>query len=371
MDLNYNMNMNSKIFSDRVEKLQGQFKSVGEFYLISKPSNIAYLTGAKTGDKADREMFVLVGQKTAIWLVSPLMLETYSKVDFLSVMPLGKNAITKSLTGLRKGSGSTLFVDEDDLRLVEFKQLKSQLDLKIEAGKGWLEKMRQVKDSYEIEAMEKSGSITSQVWEKIKKEIRAGWRERDIAKLIVRSLEDAGADGIPVGFEPIVASGVNSSIPHHQSGNKLIKENEVVLVDFGSSYSGYSSDMTRMVNLGNKSSEYEAIQTAVMEAYRVALSMVRVGVDVREVDKKAEEVIAGLGLSTYILHTTGHGLGLDIHEKPAISKRLDKEFKLLEGMVITIEPGLYIPGKFGFRYEDTVLVTADGYKKLTGVGIDN
>ena len=164
-------------------------------------------------------------------------------------------------------------------------------------------------------------------------------------------------------FDTIVASGARSACPHAEPSEKTIDNNELVLIDMGAQQRGYASDMTRMVSLGAPSRRVRRLYKAVLEAQLAGLDTVRAGISASAVDRGAREVLRQHGLAEQFSHSTGHGLGLEIHEEPRIGKT--GKARLEKGMVITVEPGVYIEGFGGIRIEDTVLVTEDGCEVLT------
>jgi Xaa-Pro aminopeptidase len=223
---------------------------------------------------------------------------------------------------------------------------------------------RIVKDACEIEKIQKSCEIVSRVFEKIKLELIEGKggleTELDVH---YRILELFAAEHVDPSFVPIVGSGPNSAYPHHYSSTRKIKRNEPVLIDMGCKFEGYCSDLTRTFYLDSifNKEEYDEVWQAVKDAQDRAEAIVRAGVAMKEADIAARE---GMGkYKPYFIHRTGHGLGIDIHEPPSLSSDLEGVFK--EGMAITIEPGIYLPAKFGVRTEDTFLVLKDGCRKLT------
>ncbi|MHC4153057.1 MAG: M24 family metallopeptidase, partial [Planctomycetota bacterium] len=168
--------------------------------------------------------------------------------------------------------------------------------------------------------------------------------------------------GAIISFDTIVAFGANSSRPHHQPGSKKLKKNDTILIDFGVKYKNYCCDITRCFVKGRPSRFYSKVYQAVKASQTAAIKTVRAGVLKREVDSAAREVIGICGLPVYG-HGTGHGLGMEIHEEPYVTDK--SKGKLKTGQVITVEPGVYLPGKMGVRIEDDVLVTKDGCKLLT------
>jgi Xaa-Pro aminopeptidase len=278
-----------------------------------------------------------------------------------------KETFSEKLIGKFKESlrKTRIGFESEDIRVAELRRLRRKTGFKFVAEDGLVEKLRLIKDEFEIESLRKAGQITRKTWQELKKSLRVGMTEREGMKLILDLLHKFGADGVPNGFFPIVASGPNSAIPHHNSGSRKIGTNEVVLIDFGCIVNGYCSDMTRVMMIGNRSKEYERIEALVKRAYGVAVDLVKEGTDTRLIDEMVGEILGSAGYSEKMPHSTGHGVGLDIHENPAVSSKSRRPWRLASGMVITIEPGIYLPGKFGIRYENTLLVTKDGYEILT------
>ena len=183
--------------------------------------------------------------------------------------------------------------------------------------------------------------------------------ESEVAGLIDFNIRKTGSTN---SFETIVAFGANGSLPHYQPGLRKLRKNDTILIDFGAKHKSYCCDMTRCFAVGKVNRFYQKVYTAVVESQRAAIKMVRAGVKVTEVDAAAKKVLAQYDLPEFG-HGTGHGLGLEVHEAPVIAKTSKDKLKV--GDVVTIEPGVYIPGKLGIRIEDDVLVTEAGCKVLS------
>ena len=164
---------------------------------------------------------------------------------------------------------------------------------------------------------------------------------------------------------PIVAFGRHSAIPHHQPTSKKLKNDDIVLVDFGCRYRGYWSDMTRTFAVGSPSATFTHVQTIVKTAYRIGLKHARANRSNQAIDEAVHQFLVKQKHNTFMNHTTGHGIGLEVHETPSVS-RLAPAFTLQPNTLITIEPGLYFPGQFGYRYENTIAITGSSPKSLTG-----
>ena len=224
-----------------------------------------------------------------------------------------------------------------------------------------IEGLRMIKSKEEIERIRQSVLTNSQAFEKTVQSIRPGVSESHIAAELEFQMRRLGAE--KPAFETIVAAGPRSALPHAQPGNQKVTVNELLLIDMGACQNGYMSDMTRMLYFGKLNSRIKSMFDAVLKAQLAAIAAVREGITAGQVDQKARQVLESEGLGKAFVHSTGHGLGLEIHEPPRVGRR-DKT-RLQAGMVITIEPGAYIRGFGGIRIEDTVLVTKNGCEVLT------
>ncbi|HEX3876017.1 MAG TPA: Xaa-Pro peptidase family protein [Bryobacteraceae bacterium] len=231
----------------------------------------------------------------------------------------------------------------------------------LDSAEGWIEELRAVKSPDEIDRIRKSVLTNSRAFEYAAARVKPGMKESDLAAELEYRMRRFGAE--KPSFETIVAGGARSAWPHAQpTGNKL-QTGELTIVDMGAMQDGYASDMTRMLFLGNPSPKVKRMYRAVLEAQMAAVAAVRAGVKASAVDAAARNVLEAHGLADKFIHSTGHGLGLEIHEPPRIGKR--GKAKLQAGMAITIEPGVYLEGFGGIRIEDTVIVTETGCEVLT------
>lgn len=224
--------------------------------------------------------------------------------------------------------------------------------------------MRQVKTTEEIELIAAAVAITDQAWAKVRGEIKAGLKETEIAALFEFYQRRLGASG--ASFETIVASGPRSALPHGVASDRIIQDGDLVVLDGGAVYNGYCSDLTRTVAVGAAGAKAVEIYEIVLRAQEKAISCIKPGMTGREADALAREVIAEAGYAEEFGHSLGHSLGLAIHEEPRLSPR--EETILTPGMVLTVEPGIYLPGWGGVRIEDVVVVTEDGCRVLTQSG---
>ena len=224
-----------------------------------------------------------------------------------------------------------------------------------------LDEERAIKSKEEIEFIKYSQYLTDKTFSHILNFIIVGKTERETALEMEFFMRNAGSDGI--AFDFIVVSGKNSSLPHGVPTDKPFEIGDFITMDFGARYEGYCSDMTRTVAVGGLDNEQINVYNTVLSAQEKALSVIKNGVLCSEVDKAARDVIDNAGYKEYFGHALGHSLGLDIHEAPACSPKSKATLK--SGMLMTVEPGIYIPSKFGVRIEDMVVVTDNGYENLT------
>jgi Xaa-Pro aminopeptidase len=227
--------------------------------------------------------------------------------------------------------------------------------------KGWIEELRMVKSPAELARIRRSVETNSRAFEQAVKRVRVGMKEQDLAAELEYRMRRLGAE--KPSFETIVAGGVRSALPHAQPTAARFQTGELIVVDMGAIQEGYCSDMTRMLFLGSPSAKVKRTYKAVLEAQLAGIDAVRAGARTAAVDAAARNVLQGYGLEKAFIHSTGHGLGLEIHEPPRLGKR-DKG-RLKTGMAITIEPGVYLEGFGGIRIEDTVVVTENGCEILT------
>lgn len=229
-----------------------------------------------------------------------------------------------------------------------------------------LDDIRRTKGTDELLLLETCAAIASRALLGIIGLIRPGVREREIALELEFAMKRNGAE--EKSFDFIVASGPRGALPHGKASDKEIKSGELVTIDFGAVYNGYHSDETVTVAVENADSRQREIYSIVKDAHDKALDAVKPGISLKELDGIARDYIDKKGFSSYFGHGLGHGVGLEVHEKPTVSPRSEEVAE--EGMVFTIEPGIYIPGWGGVRIEDTLVVTKDGWRMLTGVPKD-
>ena len=249
---------------------------------------------------------------------------------------------------------------DDHCTVAVLKTLRKALSVKVKPVGGVVEDLRQFKTDQEVRLIRRAARIAFDAMDWALSHLKAGITERELAALYVYRLSSSGATE---GFETIVCFGPNGSRNHHQPGARKLRKNDTVLLDFGANYEGYTSDTTRCFAVGVPSDHFCRVYQAVARAQAAAIQAVGPGVQVCQVDAAARKIIQEAGFPVYG-HGTGHGLGLNVHERPNLAPS-DKKTTLEPGQVITIEPGVYLPGRFGVRLEDDVLVTATGRRILS------
>ena len=329
--------------------------------LVCSPANISYLTYSQS-----RDSYLLVSLKDNIYF-------TDSRYTEEAKIFLKKSARIKECNGsvfkhiaesmLRLGL-KNVGIEERYLPYAEFTKIKeySGGNFNLIPTHGIVEDKRQIKDVQEIVKLKKAAQITASALEYIRQYIVPGIKEIEVVAQLERFIRYQGARA--PSFDIIVASGPNSSQPHHLSGERKLKNNEPVLIDFGVDYQGYKSDLTRVLFLGKISILERKVYDIVLKAQENAIKRIAPGAEMAEIDRVARGYIAKKGYAKYFTHNLGHGFGLEVHEEPHISGNEASAVK--PGMTFTIEPGIYLPGKFGIRIEDMILVTRKGCEVLSG-----
>jgi Xaa-Pro aminopeptidase len=254
-------------------------------------------------------------------------------------------------------------VDGEHMTLAEHTRLAKFLPrrIRLKQAPPLVEQARMIKDVDELARLRRAVHVGSSLFDTLLRRIRPGVREIEVAGAIETRARKAGAEAM--SFETIIASGKRSAMPHGAASGLPIPARAFVVCDFGVILDGYCSDMTRTVYVGRVPAKARAFYNAVREAQQAALDTVRPGVQVSKVDRAARKVLHNARLERYFTHSTGHGVGLEIHESPRVAA--GQQEVLRPGMVITVEPGAYVPGRWGVRIEDMVVVTREGCDVLT------
>jgi Xaa-Pro aminopeptidase len=241
-------------------------------------------------------------------------------------------------------------------------ELKPQQPIELVPLEDVMVNVRKVKDDHEIDLIRKSIAIAEEAFEAIRDEIKVGQTENHLAGLLVFELRSRGASNS--SFPVILAAGPNSSLPHYRPDDTLLKRDQPVLVDWGAVFKGYCSDLTRTLILGRATGKMKEIYKVVLEAQQAAIQFLRPGVTTLQADRVARDIIEKAGFGKQFGHGLGHGIGREIHELPTMRKTGGEE-ELRPGMIVTVEPGIYLPGEGGVRIEDDVLITHSGNEVLS------
>jgi Xaa-Pro aminopeptidase len=332
--------------------------------LVTHPANWYYLTGF-TGDSG-----VLVVTAQGSTLVTDGRFTTQAKGESPGIqVELQRGTLYGSVGQWLKQRGiRRAGYDPDQWTVTQWRALKKASGAKCQeiAAKGGVEGLRMKKDPQELAGMRRAAILAGDVLESMLEQLRPGVRENEIAAEIEYQMRKRGASG--VSFETIVASGKRAALPHARPTSKRLRKNELVVLDLGAILGHYCSDITRTVFLGRASERIREWYKAVQEANLAAVAAVSPGVTCGEVDAAARDVLKKHGLDTYFVHSTGHGVGLEVHEAPRIAR--GQSIRLAAGNVITIEPGVYVEGVGGIRIEDDVAVSFQGSEVLTRVKRD-
>lgn len=329
-----------------------------QYLLITKPENRYYLSGF-TGSTG----VLLIGLDTADFLTDfRYMEQAQQQCPSFHLVKVEQSLFGVTSELIRNYKGEKLFIEENHLTVKQFHELKEKLaGIDVEPSQELVEQLRIIKDDQEAETLRKAMSIGDKAFTHILQFIQPGISERDLALELEFYMRRQGASG--VAFETIMASGPRAALPHGVASDRVLQTGDLLTMDFGCIYQGYHSDMTRTVVLGTPDEKQQEVYNIVLEAQLAGLAAVKQGVTAREVDAAARKVIAGKGYGEFFGHSTGHGVGLAIHEQPRLAAT--DETVLQAGMAVTIEPGIYLPGWGGVRIEDSVLVTEDGCERLT------
>ncbi|MBO5911869.1 MAG: aminopeptidase P family protein [Clostridia bacterium] len=264
-----------------------------------------------------------------------------------------------------KSLGVKTLICENTISVAQFDVFKNTFDdVEVTAGGGlcdFINNLRKVKTDFEVECIVKAQRIAEKAFSDVINFIKSGITERDVAAELEYRMKKYGSEN--PSFDTIAVAGLKSAMPHGEPDDNVIKDGDFLTMDFGATYNGYHSDMTRTVAIGHVTDKMQVVYNTVLEAQFAAERTVKNGVLCSDVDNAARSVISNKGFGEYFTHSTGHGIGLEIHEAPTVSSL--SETPLQSGMIISDEPGVYIENEFGVRIEDMLLVTDEGSKNLT------
>ena len=348
--------MNPKVIARRVRTIRRELdKKKIRLLIVTRPANVTYMTGFL----GDDSWAAIAGGR--VWLLTDSRYTEQAQKECPSCKIIDRaGPMAEAVAGLVKKLKSIRTVAvEDSVSMADFEQLKKTVKARFRTVTGIVETLRSIKDESEIATIRTAAAISAKALAQTLPYVKPGVTESELAGMLDFQIRKLGARN---SFETIVAFGPNASRPHHQPGKRKLKKKDAILIDFGAKYKGYCSDITRCFVIGGMTPLYKKVYDVVEQAQTAAIKTIRAGVKITQVDAAARKVIDKTDLPVYG-HGTGHGFGLEIHESPFLKP--DGKGKLKAGQIITIEPGIYIPGKLGVRIEDDVLVTETGHKILT------
>jgi Xaa-Pro aminopeptidase len=332
--------------------------------LLTHPPDLAYLTNF-TGD----DSIGLITEKE-IYLVTDFRYKEQAEMEAAWVktrMRTGPMALALAET-LREAKVSRVGFEANYATVGQINALANGLKegkpVELQPIEDVLVNIRKVKDDHEIDIIRKSVGVAEEAFEAFRSEIKVGQSENHLAGLLVFELRSRGASDS--SFPVIVAAGTNSSLPHYRPGETLVQRDQPLLIDWGALYKGYCSDLTRTFMIGRVAPRMKEIYKIVLDAQLAAIQFLRPGVTTTQADRVAREVIDKAGYGEQFGHGLGHGIGREIHENPSL-RRNGGEEELRPGMIVTVEPGIYLPGEGGVRIEDDVLITHSGCEVLSSL----
>ena len=345
-----------------IKKLQSQLKERGTNYcaLIISPENRRYFTGFESSDG-----FLVVSPERSVFITDGRYIEAAEKqISNCEVKLLGKTYPQIS-EFLGEMNCKHLLVESTRMTVSIYNSLKGVLKNTSISTDSTLDSIinsiRSIKNECEVECIVEAQKIAEDAFQHILKFIKVGVTEKEIALELDFYMLRNGGEGL--SFETIAVSGKNSSMPHGVPSDKKIGNGDFITMDFGTIINGYHSDMTRTIAVGFATDEMKNVYDAVLMAQQNCLDNIKAGISCKDGDMFARKIINEAGYGKYFTHSTGHGVGVEIHEFPNLSPASDSILKI--GNIVTVEPGIYIPEKFGVRIEDMALITDDGCRNLT------
>ncbi|MUV39666.1 Xaa-Pro aminopeptidase [Lentibacillus sp. JNUCC-1] len=344
--------------TQKIEKLRELLEKESlDALLITSPVNRQYMTGF-TGTAGA----AIIAREGAVFITdfrytaqATTQAKAYTVIEHKQSL---EKEINQQLASLKV---NTLGFEKDHVTYSQYERYSQLLTPKLKATSGLVEALRIIKTDDELNVMQEAADIADAAFEHIKNFIKPGVKEIDVSNELEFFMRKQGATSS--SFDIIVASGERSALPHGVASDKEIQSGELVTLDFGALYKGYCSDITRTVAVGDISDELRRIYDIVLEAQLRGVNELKPGMTGKEADALTRDYIKEQGYGDYFGHSTGHGLGMEVHESPGLSYKTEQ--KLKPGMVVTVEPGIYVPGVGGCRIEDDLVMTETGCKRLT------
>lgn len=358
-------------YHSRLQALQNCLKNYScDALIVDDPTNIFYLTGINLSTGR-----IFIDSKSATLIVDSRYLETCQLLSPFPVIEKDHPAFDSFLSSPNFQHIHSIGFDSDKTSYKSFMLLQKMADSLLLTSQNHKEirfipldnpilQLRSIKDSSEIQILKDAATLGCLGFDFVLSLLKEGISEIEIARELEIFWKKKGSKSL--AFDPIIAFGANSSKPHHRASQTILKKGDIVLIDIGVNLNHYHSDMTRSVFFGEPDPKLKEIYLVVKEAQEAALKKCKPGTSVGDLDATARQLISSKGFGPNFTHSLGHGVGLDIHELPILKNTPPfNEITLVDKMVITIEPGIYIPGLGGVRIEDTVVITNSGYENLT------
>ncbi len=353
------------VFWKRISRLRTVFSKKGlDALWILGPENRRYLSGFSASDIHITESSgsLLIGKDYAFLITDPRYeIQAKEEVPDFEIKLVKDDILDQICRIISETGAKKIGFEENYLSYGTYRKIKEKVSLELIPVEGIVEELRRIKEGCEIELIKKAAKMASEIMDEVISWIRPGISEKEVELRIRELAYRKGAEDL--SFQPIVASGKNSALPHASPSEKKLLPHEPIIIDMGVKVEGYCSDITRTVFIDGPDEEFRKIYSVVDEAKKKAISFVKPGMRTDKLDGIARDVIKGAGFGDFFTHGLGHGVGLAVHEAPRIS-RSDPTI-LEQGMVITIEPGIYLPGKGGVRIEEMVIVEEGGHEIIT------
>jgi Xaa-Pro aminopeptidase len=350
------MDNHTSNFKNRIKKVRAKLADLKiDALIVTNPSNVSYLSDFWGGDS----WLLLTKDSNTLITDSRYTLQAKKQCKLCKIYER-KFRMPETLAEIfKKNKKIKTAAVEASVSLDIYNALQKKLPAKLRNIPHVVETIRQIKDASEIEKIRQAGEVAEKALKKVLPKIKIGMTEKHIAAMIDFEMKTAGAEP---SFETNVSFGANSAMAHHQPSMQKLKKVDTILIDWGAKLNGYCSDITRCFAVGKINKFYAKVYKAVLDAQTAAINMLKAGVKADSTDIAAKEIIKKENLKPYG-HGLGHGIGIDIHETPAVSTFSTSN--LQAGNVITVEPGVYLDNKFGIRIEDDVVVTEHGCEVLT------
>ena len=356
IELKRSLEMKTEILNKRLKSVRkGMAKEGIGCLVLESLENICYLSGFTGHDS----WVIVTGRGVTLITDSRYTEQARDECFGCKIVERTESVIKETAKLIGKSKSIKTVGIENSSSVAVFKAFKKELSVKLKAVSGIVEVPRRGKDLDEVKLVEKAGKISYESLFETVSSMEVGMKESDFAGRLEYEMRKRGAVFF---FDTIACFGANGSRNHHQPGSRKLRKNDTVLIDFGAKYKSYGCDITRSFAVGKPSALYEKVWFTVKAAQKAAIEAVAPGVKLSEIDRIARSVIDAEKLPVY-KHGTGHGMGLMVHEGPYMSAKAKGVLEV--GDVITVEPGIYMPGKLGVRIEDDILVTESGYKVLT------